>query len=278
MLSKLEAPRRVVVTRPEADARSWLDGLAQAGFDTLALPLVDILPLADQHALEQARAHRASYHALMFVSGNAVRHFHEIKLPEVPVNIDYSAINIRAYATGPGTETALRLAGFAADQIDAPAPASAQFDSEALWALVQPQIHPGFKVLIVRGTAASNRLSAPAGANAKPDGRDWLAQQLRGQGAQVDTVAAYQRAMPRFTAAQKAATQRHAQDGSVWLFSSSEALANLAAWLPAQDWSKARAVATHARIAVAARSLGFGVVCESRPTLPGVVASIESMG
>ena len=66
-------------------------------------------------------------------------------------------------------------------------------------------------------------------------------------------------------------------DGSVWLFSSSEAIANLAAWLPGQDWQRARAVATHLRIAANARKLGFGVVCESRPVLASVVASIESM-
>ncbi|MGE3348297.1 MAG: uroporphyrinogen-III synthase, partial [Ramlibacter sp.] len=39
---------------------------------------------------------------------------------------------------------------------------------------------------------------------------------------------------------------------------------------------RARAVATHPRIAQAAREAGFGVVCESRPALADVVASIES--
>ena len=274
----------MVVTRPKADAPAWLDGLAQAGFGTVALPLIDILPLADQHALEQARSRQASYHALMFVSGNAVGHFYEVKVPIVPVNSAWIAIKTRAYATGPGTVAALRQAGFPADRIDAPAPDAAQFDSEALWALVQPQIKPGWRVLIVRGAGAATGASTGASngtltdALFKPDGRDWLARQLCTAGAQVDVVAAYQRAMPRFTPAQKADAQQHATDGSVWLFSSSEALANLAAWLPGQDWSAARAVATHSRIAATAKSLGFGVVCESRPTLPSVVASIESMG
>jgi uroporphyrinogen-III synthase len=47
--------------------------------------------------------------------------------------------------------------------------------------------------------------------------------------------------------------------------------------LPAQTWESARAVTTHPRIAKAARSAGFGVVWESRPTLDAVVASIESV-
>jgi uroporphyrinogen-III synthase len=66
-------------------------------------------------------------------------------------------------------------------------------------------------------------------------------------------------------------------DGSVWLFSSSEAIANLQALLPQQSWSQARAIATHARIGQAAKNAGFSVVCESRPVLASVVASIESM-
>ena len=58
---------------------------------------------------------------------------------------------------------------------------------------------------------------------------------------------------------------------------SSLAAACMLQWLPAQDWGRARAVATHPRIAQAARQAGFAVVCESRPTLDEVVASIESV-
>ena len=64
-----------------------------------------------------------------------------------------------------------------------------------------------------------------------------------------------------------------ATDGSVWLFSSSEAVGHL----PAADWSQARAVATHPRIAEAVRAAGWGVVVESRPALTDILASIESM-
>jgi uroporphyrinogen-III synthase len=63
----------------------------------------------------------------------------------------------------------------------------------------------------------------------------------------------------------------------VWVFSSSEAVHNLQFDLPAQDWAAAVAVATHARIAAAVRAAGFGQVRESRPSLPNVLASIESV-
>ena len=44
------------------------------------------------------------------------------------------------------------------------------------------------------------------------------------------------------------------------------------------SWDRARAIATHPRIAHAARRAGFGVVCESRPSVEAVVAALESFG
>jgi uroporphyrinogen-III synthase len=44
-----------------------------------------------------------------------------------------------------------------------------------------------------------------------------------------------------------------------------------------QSWHRARAVATHPRIAQAARAAGFSQVCEARPEMAALVASIESL-
>jgi uroporphyrinogen-III synthase len=78
--------------------------------------------------------------------------------------------------------------------------------------------------------------------------------------------------------AARATARRAAADGSLWLFSSSEAAGNLARLLPGAQWQQARALATHPRIAQAVRALGFGQVGETRPALADVVASIESAG
>ena len=94
-------------------------------------------------------------------------------------------------------------------------------------------------------------------------------------GGQADFVAAYERRAPQFSAAQFALAQQAACDGAVWLFSSAQAVANLNAALPGQDWAAACALATHPRIAQAARAAGFGVVFESRPTLADVVAALQ---
>jgi len=107
-------------------------------------------------------------------------------------------------------------------------------------------------------------------------GRDWLAQQITAAGGHVDFVAAYQRSAPHFNAVEMALAQQAARDGSVWLLSSSEAVAHLAQALPGQPWAAAQALATHPRIAQAARAVGFGTVRECRPALADVVASIES--
>ncbi len=244
---------RVLVTRPLRDAQRWAQALATQGLDAVVLPLMDIAPVEDAPAVPRL----ADYRAVMFVSGNAVSHFlHDAHLP----------FTSRAWAPGPGTRDALLDAGVDAALIDAPADDAAQFDSESLWQQVSAQVHPGDRVLVVRGRD-------PRGRNA---GRDWLARQIEAAGAQVEFVAVYERRAPLFDAAQQALALRCASDASVWLFSSSEAVANLRAWLPAQSWRQARAVATHPRIAQAARDAGFAVVCESRPALADVVASIES--
>ncbi len=259
---------RVVVTRPEREAAGWAEALQARGFPALALPLIAIGPAPDRQALQAARERVAQFAAAMFVSANAVSSFFEGKEPVARVQWALPAIKTRAWATGPGTVQALLAAGVAAGMIDAPPADSPQFDSEALWRQVSAQVGPGDRVLLVRG----------AGPTGEAAGRDWLADRLKQAGAKVEAVAAYVRLRPQWTAEQTAAAREAAQDGSVWLFSSSEAIANLQALLPRQDWSGSLAIATHERIAKAAREAGFGVVCPSRPGVEAVGAVLESIG
>jgi uroporphyrinogen-III synthase len=248
---------RVFVTRPEHEARRWVADLRGCGFDAIAFPLIAILPVVDAAPLRSAWERLARCRAAMFVSGNAARHF----FAAAPGGARWPAAT-RAWATGAGTVTALVEAGVDGAAIDAPAASSPQFDSETLWSQVAPQVRPGDRVMIVRGGDARGRAS----------GRDWLAEQVAAAGGEVDTVVAYRRAAPDPGAEQFA----QARERGVWLFSSSEAVANLASLLPL-DWSQASAVATHPRIAHAARQAGFGVVRESRPPLDAVVAVLESL-
>ncbi len=261
---------RVIVTRPEQDAAPWVNYLSERGHQVLAWPLIVIAPAPDQAPLRRAWQGLSGYRALMFVSGNAATQFAAAQESDSLADWAQRAPQTRAWATGPGTRRALLGNGVAAALIDAPE--AGQFDSEALWQLVGPRVAPGQRVLIVRGSDAQ----ATPDVSASGVGRDWLASRLRGAGAEVEFVVAYGRSAPPGSAPWLALAGTAAQDGSVWLFSSSEAIANLVQLLPQQDWSQARALATHPRIAQVARDAGFGVVWESRPSLQDVVASIES--
>ena len=260
---------RVIVTRPQREAQDWVQALRQAGQAAEALPLIAIAPAPDEAQVRQAWQRLTQYQGVMFVSANAVAGFFAAR-PAAAAGFAAPAVPARAWATGPGTLKALLRAGVPADCIDAPRADAAQFDSEALWQLVAARVGPGSRVLIVRGG------DAVAG-NTEGAGRDWFARQVTQAGGSVDFVVSYQRQRPQLDPAQLQLARQAAGDGSVWLFSSSEAVHNLQACLPQQDWRAARAVATHGRIAQAARAAGFAVVRESRPALADIQASIESM-
>ena len=277
---------RILITRPQHDAQPWVDALRARGLDAAALPLMAIGPCTDpasQQALIAARqAARTSghYRAVMFVSGNAVQYFFAKNRPDVSEYQGYLAINTRSWTPGPGTARALLALGMDPAQIDGPPAHAAQFESETLWQQVHEQIQPSDRVLIVRGDSGASpaTTSGPAPTNSTAGaGRDWLAAQLRKAGAQVEFLAVYQRQLPQWNTQQIELACEAASDGSLWLFSSSEAVANLQQLLPEQSWQQGRALATHDRIASKAREAGFGVVVQSRPALQDVLASIESM-
>ena len=262
---------RIIVTRPPREAQDWVQALQQAGWQAQALPLIAIGAAPDAGAVQQAWRQLDQYLGVMFVSANAVTGFFAARPADVPLLFAEPGTVTAAWATGPGTTKALLAAGVPAPRIVAPPADAAQFDSEALWQLIAGQVGPGARVLIVRGADAAD------GGNSQGAGRDWFARQVTQAGGTVDFVVSYQRLRPQLDAAQLQLARQAASDGSVWLFSSSEAVHNLRASLPQQDWRAARAVATHARIAEAARQAGFAVVRESRPALADIRASIESM-
>jgi uroporphyrinogen-III synthase len=282
---------RVIVTRPAHDAQAWVSRLQQSGFKAQALPLIEIAAVshpADRAALQQAWNTLNDLRACMFVSGNAVEHFFSAfegsktafdqskNEREATKNIAQEIpVHLRFLAPGPGTAAALLAAGVPVNQIDAPAPDAAQFDSESLWQVVGQRDWQAARVLIVRGKGEASDAGGGTG-------RDWLAQQWRAAGSTVEMVCSYERRAPQLTREQINVAIAASQDRSVWLFSSSEAVANLSqqAGLKGVNWQSARAIATHPRIQAAALQSGWGTVLLSRPALPDIVqalASIESM-
>ena len=280
--------QRVIVTRPAHDAAVWVTNLNRHGLNAQALPLIEIAAVsdpADVSALKRALSCIGGYAACMFVSGNAVAHFFSHLFGSngtvalVNANLTASEIianpfspSLRFLAPGPGTVAALLAAGVPSSQIDAPPIDAAQFDSEALWQVVGQHDWRGLNVLIVRGKG--DAADTPAGT-----GRDWLMQQWRAQGSTVDVVSSYERCAPAFTDAQVALAHAASQDGSVWLFSSSEAVVNLTrqTGMRSVNWQRAQAIATHPRIQAVVRNAGWGDVHLSRPALTDIVAALASI-
>ena len=256
-----EVPTLLVV-RPRAQALDWVARLAALGAPARALPLIDILPapapaqvaaaFGELRALAAA-ADEARRPLLVFVSPNAVHGFFEAAGATSWPDGAWAA------AIGPGTVAALRGRTVPATAIVAPPLDAPQFDSEALWAVIGAWSWPDRPVWIVRGNG----------------GRDWLPERMREAGAQVRVTQAYARAAPRLSAdeaALLAAAQREPARW-LWMFSSSEALDNLAELAPSADWRAARALASHPRIAERARSLGFREVALVAPTAAAVAAA-----
>ncbi len=271
----MAVPVRIIVTRPALQAVQWVDALNAQGLCASSFALIEIADALSPAQRAQLHQRAAQADVCMWVSANAVSYFWKKKEQFSDVDTAKYAINSivkntpqRHWATGPGTVAALQDCGVPTSQIDAPDLHTGQWDSEALWLRVEGQIQPGTQVLILRGVDVGTPSAS----------RDWLAQQVRAAGGVVEFAAVYERRAPQFDAQQMAWAQVASMDGSVWVFSSSQALTHLPPLPESGDgWSRARCVVTHERIAQAARAKGFAVVCMSRPAILDVAQSIKSI-
>ncbi len=232
-------------------------------------PLIAIEPVTDAatvQGLQQAWQDWPQWQAVMWVSAAAAQHFFSHR----PQGQAWSSV--QAWCTGPGTAKALLNLGVPAACLVHPKLGDPNWDSEALWQLVQPTLRPGVPVLRVRGR--EHRATEVQG-----QGRDWLSDQLQAMNVPVHSVAAYERRAPTWSGAQREQALQALTDGSVWWFTSSQAVEHLRGLLPhakATQLTQARAVVTHARIAQACLDWGWGHVVSSPPDEASVLKSIES--
>lgn len=242
---------RCIITRPQPECSVWVEAMRSQALPAVPLPLIDIAPVP---FLWNASAR---YDAFVFVSRSAVEGFFHLQSVA-------SLQAARCLVVGLGTRAALIQRGLAANRIDAPSVDAAQFDSEALWRVIGAQSWKGGRVCVVRG---SNYLG-------EAEGRAWLADKLIDVGASVDFLTTYQRRLPVLSEASNAIVQ-YPEQGDVWVFSSSQAVQHVKLLLPSQDWSQSRAVATHDRILIAAKGVGFGKVAMTRPVLADVMEALK---
>lgn len=258
---------RALITRPAAQADEWVIGLRTEGIDAVALPLIGIEALRDPQPLAEAWHGLAQRDLVMFVSPNAVHYFFAAR----PAGMGWPE-RVWAAAPGPGTAAALRAQGVA--RIVEPSSEAVNFDSEALWTALFPRgPWRSRSVLILRGSDGDGEGGGGAG-------REWLVSTLRKEGATVDLLASYRRGAPRWDVAQQGvwAQALALPQAHVWCFSSSEAIANLQVCAgDVTAWRASVALATHPRIAAAARKAGFTQVHELAPTLDALAATLRSL-
>jgi len=108
--------RRILITRPRAQADGFAEKLRQAGFEPIYFPVIEIRPIEENAALERALSRLDSYDWIIFTSVNAVEvvlafrgeNHHSPRLRD-------SAAAPRVAAIGPKTAQALQERGIHPD-------------------------------------------------------------------------------------------------------------------------------------------------------------------
>jgi uroporphyrinogen-III synthase len=249
---------RVLVTRPAEQALEWTRDLVAAGIDAVSLPLIEIVSPEAPDAVGRVWQRLADYELALFVSPNAVGQFFALR----PEGLHWPPA-LQAASPGPGTAESLRQHGVPEERLVTPQLDAPQFDSENLWAELAKKDWQGRRVLLLRGAT----------------GRDWLVQQLRERGAEVDAVEVYRRKPPVWGSDEHEHLRQALAQPSrhIWLFSSSEAIDQLEQLAPETDWSRTRAIASHPRISARAARLGVGTLHQIKPSLSAVIACIQSI-
>lgn len=243
--------KRILVTRPAAQAAGLAALIASEGGDTVCFPLIDIAPADDWRPVDEAGDRLDAFSLAVFISPNAV----EFGLPRLLSRRTWPS-GLRAAAIGPGTVK--RLADFGIDDVILP---EGRFDSEALLALeaLQADRVGGREVLILRGNG----------------GRELLAETLRARGAAVDCVTCYRRSAPQEGAAVVSLLRNKALDAVT--LSSSEGLRNLLELLDTGSRERLLALPVfvpHQRIAEEATRLGLRRVVLTGPADAGLVEGL----
>ena len=250
-MSRPLAGKRILVTRPAAQAATLAALIEGQGGEAICFPLLTIAPADNAQPLLQAIDHLDDYALAIFISPNAV----DFSVPQMLARRPWPAA-LQAAAIGPGTVA--QLAGHGIGPVIAPAQ---RFDSEAL--LERPELQAervaGQKVLILRGNG----------------GRELLAETLAARGARVDAVACYQRSAVTGKEPLLSLLRNNRLDALT--LSSSEGLHALLALLDTDAGERLRSLPVfvpHRRIYEIAGELGLSRRVLTAPADAGIIAGL----
>ena len=158
--------QRILITRPREQTAAFVRGLEALGARAVAFPTVEILPLKDGGALDEAIRNLPAQDWLVFTSANGVRHF----LPrcEALGRMD-SLERLDIAAIGPQTARLLEDRGLSVSLVPD------EYRAEGILAALDPDQVRGRRFLLARVAGA----------------RDVLPETLRRWGATVTVVEAY---------------------------------------------------------------------------------------
>lgn len=240
--------RRMVVTRALEQAGEMAERLRELGAEVVELPTIELAPLADYQALDEAIERLESYDWLVFTSANGVRFFLE-RLDQS--RKDLRAVRGRVCAIGPATRKALEQLHLKVDLMPGDYVAEAVVEA--------------FRHLDMRG----RRVLLPRAEQA----REVLPQSLRQMGAHVDVVPAYRTVMPEGLAERARRILAHPPD---WiLFTSSSTVRNFVEAAGRDALRQAKIGTIGPVTSQTVRQLGGEVTVEASPyTVAGLIDAV----
>ena len=254
--------KTIVITRPVGQARHLMELLSAALSShtvtqppqILSLPLLTIIPKADEELISEVISAMQDADLAIFVSPNAIEC--TLRLIECAWQ-DLARDIIPIGVMGGSSAQALRHHGIGSE--DSPTPIlmpeqNAHWDSEGLWQKLQTLgwNWPSKKVVIFKGEG----------------GRDWLAETLEAAGARLTAISVYTRVPLAIDNPAWLPVHEMNFADSLWVLTSSEAvryLGNVIEDQFRQSLSDANALCPHDNIADAAKAAGFANVLVSEP-------------
>lgn len=245
------AGRTVVVTRARAQAGDFIAALEEMGAEVVAVPLIRILPAADQGPLRDAARCAATFDWIVFTSANGVDRFFAALAED---GRDARALAAaRIAAIGPATAAELAKHAVVPDLIP-----GEHVGEAAAEALVAAGV-AGKRILLPRAEVAGAVL---------PDA-------LRARGADVVEAAAY-RTLPDGEGA--AELRRRLEAGEIdWVTFTSSSTARYFAELVGTEVGRARVASIGPVTSRMAREMGMRVDVEAAEyTIPGLLAALRA--
>jgi uroporphyrinogen III methyltransferase / synthase len=103
--------KRILITRPRAQANDFAEKLQAAGLEPIFFPVIEIRPIENNVALERALAKLECYDWIVFTSVNAV----EVVFNNPNLSQGDKGLGVRVAAIGPKTAEALQRRGVTPD-------------------------------------------------------------------------------------------------------------------------------------------------------------------